>query len=236
MKKTTAALILIVTGAFYQNFVFSGLAPKNLHKMEVDENARLEHARELLGKYYKKSSVASTKGLQHVNIHLYNQVHARLPKKFKKQSGKISKAIINEATKHDFDPVFVMAVIQTESSFNPLAKGGIGELGLMQLRPETAEWIAEKEKIKWKGPRTLKDPVQNIKIGVAYMAFLRDHFDSAAYKYLSAYNVGPAKLKRMFEAETRPKEYSTKVMKFYEEFYDDMAVFAKISDLASNRH
>lgn len=232
MKKMSVAIVLILTGFLYQNFAFKGLAPKNIK--EVDEKARLEHARELLGKYYRRSSVASTEGLQHVNIHIYNQVHARLPKKFKKKSGKIVKAIISESKKHDFDPVFVMAVIRTESSFNPLAKGSVGELGLMQLRPETAEWIAQKAGLRWKGPKTLKDPVQNIRIGVAYLAFLRDYFDSAAYKYLSAYNVGPTKLKKLFEAETRPKEYSTKVMKHYEEFYGEMTVFVNLTDIASN--
>ncbi len=202
---------------------------------EVDEKVRLDHAKELLGKYYRNSSVAETEGLPAINVHLFNQVHAHLPADFKKKATKITDTMMEEAEKRNFDPVFIMALIRTESNFNPLAVGSVGELGLMQIRPETGEWIAKREKIKWKGAKTLKDPVQNIKIGVAYMAFLRDQFDNKAYKYLSAYNLGPGKLKKMFANANRPKEYSTRVMKYYEMFYGEMAVYANLNSIAANR-
>ena len=179
--------------------------------------------------------MAETEGLPSVNIHLFNQVQAHLPSDYKKRATKITNALVEQSEKFNFDPVFVLALIRTESNFNPLAVGTVGELGLMQIRPETGEWIAKREKIKWKGPDTLKDPVQNIRIGVAYMAFLRDHFESKAYKYLSAYNVGPGKLKKMFAANDRPKKYSTQVMKYYEMFYGEMAVYANLNNLASNQ-
>ncbi len=233
MKLTKALLVLGLTALFYQNFAFSDLSLTEVK--EVDEKVRLLHAKELLGKYYKRSPVADTEGLQYVNVHMFNQVRAHLPKEFKKRASKITEALVEESEKFNFDPVFVMSVIRTESNFNPLVVGSVGELGLMQIRPETGEWIAKREKIKWNGPKTLKDPVQNIRIGVAYMAFLRDHFENKAYKYLSAYNVGPGKLKKMFQASNRPKEYSIKVMKYYEKFYAEMAVYANLDNLASNR-
>jgi soluble lytic murein transglycosylase len=234
MKKANVAVafLLLIMGCLYQNFTFEGLTPKNMK--EVDEKTRLFHAKELLGKYYKKSSVAETEGLEYVNIHLFNEIQKNLPAEFKKKAGKITDALVTESAKFDFDPVFIMAIIRTESSFNPLALGSVGEIGLMQLRPGTAEWIASREKIKWQGPKTLRDPVQNIKIGVAYVAFLRDHFENKAYKYLSAYNVGPGKLEKLFLAKTPPKEYSTLVMKHYEEFYGHMAIYANLSHLANN--
>ena len=229
--RTFFTLVLIAIA--FQNFAFPNLAIDKIK--EPDEKLRLEHAKELLGKYYSKRPFAETAGLPSMNVHLFNQFQAHLPKDYKKRASKITATLVEEAEKKNFDPVFVLAIIRTESNFNPKAKGSVGELGLMQIRPETAEWIAKREKIKWKGAETLKDPVQNIRIGVAYMAFLRDYFEGKAYKYLSAYNVGPGKLKKMFEAKNRPKEYSTKVMKYYEMFYGEFAMYSNLSNLASNK-
>ncbi|MGZ5279142.1 MAG: lytic transglycosylase domain-containing protein [Pseudobdellovibrionaceae bacterium] len=232
MKQMKAILVLILTALLYQNFAFPGLGASQVK--EVDEKIRLEHAKELLGKYYGKSSVAETEGLPAMNIHLFNHVRSNLPADYKKKASRITEALVEESHKYNFDPVFVMALIRTESNFNPLALGSVGEIGLMQIRPETAEWMAKRAKIKWKGEKTLKDPIQNIRIGVAYMAYLRDHFDNKAYKYLSAYNVGPGKLKKMFENANRPKIYSTKVMKYYEQFYGEIAIYADLNHLAAN--
>jgi soluble lytic murein transglycosylase len=233
LKQITILLGLMLTAMFYQNFAFQGMPLKDIK--EVDEKVRLDHAKELLGKYYKRSSVADTEGLPSVNVHIFNQVHSHLPADYKAKAGKVTAALVEESQKFNFDPVFVLAIIRTESNFNPLVVGSVGELGLMQIRPETGEWIAKREKIKWKGPKTLKDPVQNIRIGVAYMAFLRDQFENKAYKYLSAYNLGPGKLKKMFASNNPPKAYSTQVMKYYEQFYGEMAVYANLNNLASNQ-
>jgi soluble lytic murein transglycosylase-like protein len=76
---------------------------------------------------------------------IYNEIYNSLPRKFKPRATAVTSMIIKESAKHDFDPVLVLAIIKTESSFNPLAIGGVGEIGLMQIRPETAEWIAKKK-------------------------------------------------------------------------------------------
>ncbi|MFQ5443881.1 MAG: transglycosylase SLT domain-containing protein, partial [Nitrospinales bacterium] len=45
--------------------------------------------------------------------------------------------IIHESKKYDYDPLFLTAVIITESSFNNWAKSRVGAVGLMQIRPTT---------------------------------------------------------------------------------------------------
>lgn len=233
MNKSYLSLILLAPMVlFYQNFAFPGLTKMKLK--EVNEEARLLHAKELLGKYYKKSMVSQTQGLQYFNVHLLNKVQSSLPKKFTKKAPKITQMIISQAQKYDFDPAFILAIIQTESNFDPTVVGGVGEIGLMQIRPETAAWIAKKENIKWSGKKSLFDPIQNVKIGVAYVAFLRDYFEGSAGKYLSAYNVGPGKLKKIIGNDSLPRKYSTKVMKNYELFYQKIAVFAIPGNLAQN--
>lgn len=217
----------------FQNFAFPGLSKVKLH--EINEESRVLHAKELLGKYYKKSSVSQTEGMQYLNVHLLNKVQSSLKKSFTKKAAKITQMIISQAQKYDFDPAFIAAIIRTESNFNPTVVGTVGEIGLMQIRPETAEWIAKKENIKWTGKKSLFDPVYNVKIGVAYVAFLRDYFEGRADKYLSAYNVGPGKMKKIIGNDSLPRKYSTKVMKHYEEFYSKVAVFAVTENLAKNQ-
>ncbi len=226
-------LLLIPLALAYQNFAFPGLAKLKLN--EINEESRVLHAKELLGKYYKKSSVSKTEGLQYINIHLLNNVQSSLAKKFAKKAGKLTQTIISQAEKHDFDPALILAIIKTESNFNPTVIGSVGEIGLMQIRPETAEWIAKKENIKWTGKKSLFDPIYNVKIGIAYIAFLRDHFEGRADRYLSAYNIGPTKMKRIVGNDSLPRKYSTKVMKRYEEFYSQLAIYILPGNLAQNK-
>jgi hypothetical protein len=48
---------------------------------------------------------------------------------------------------------------------------------------------------------------------------LRHQFDSTSRMYVSAYNVGPKKLRQLISEKKRPKEYVQAVMKRYMAFY-----------------
>jgi soluble lytic murein transglycosylase-like protein len=98
----------------------------------------------------------------------------KLPKRYTHHAEEISQTIMKQATTHKIDPWMITAVISGESSFNPNAIGPIGEIGLMQLRPRSAEWVAHKMNIKWKGKKALRNPVYNIQIGVAYLGHLKN--------------------------------------------------------------
>jgi soluble lytic murein transglycosylase len=180
---------------------------------------RVDHARELLGKRYKKSIVSTFENHQGIEANILATITKRLPKKFKSQAKMITEAIFIEAKTHSMDPYFVMAVISGESSFNPLAVGPVGEIGMMQIRPATGKWMAEKIKFKWKGDKTLRDPVANIKLGTAYLAWLREKFDNHGQLYLAAYNMGAKNVKNALAKHVRPKDYPLHVMKRYIAFY-----------------
>jgi soluble lytic murein transglycosylase len=186
--------------------------------IEIQREIRLEHAHELLGKYYKKSAVRAGENVKKINKQIYTWTKERLPKKYRTQYKRIARAVIEESMKHEFDPVFVLSVIQNESSFNPNMLGALDEIGLMQLRPATAEWIANKFEMKFKGAKSLHDPVENIKLGCAYLDYLRDSLPNAQL-YISAYNMGKRNVERNLEDNTWPKEYANRVMKYYVEFY-----------------
>ncbi|MFN7453152.1 MAG: lytic transglycosylase domain-containing protein [Pseudobdellovibrionaceae bacterium] len=230
LKKATVVLSLSTLFMLYQNFDFSQYWKAQVKP--IDEQARREHARELLGKFYAGSWAERAEDIPALHMSLYNEIYRSLPKKFKGQASALATTFIKESEIHDFDPVFVVAVIKTESSFNPLARGGVGEIGLMQLRPETAEWVAKKFKLKWHGKKTLENPVDNVRLGIAYLDYLREKFDGYANKYLSAYNMGASKVRRMYAAETKPREYSRKVMRHYKDTYARIVNTSTVSLIA----
>ena len=56
------------------------------------------------------------------------------------------------------------AVVQVESAYNPAAVGSVGEIGLMQIRPETAAMLGYTG-----GTAGLFDPETNVRFGVMYL-------------------------------------------------------------------
>lgn len=185
--------------------------------------SRLTHARELLGtKKYSQSIVSQSARLSSVKKFIREVVRERLAGYGKKYAARVSSAIIKESAKEGMDPLFVLAVIETESEFNPHIIGNHGEIGLMQIMPDTAEWIAGKNGLSWRGKESLRDPATNIKIGVSYLAFLREKFEGTAHQYVAAYNMGPGNVRKLASLDIRPKEYSMRVMNNYYGFYQNL--------------
>lgn len=94
--------------------------------------------------------------------------------------------IFHYAKENRLDPHLVAAVIYTESRFQSNAKSDRGAIGLMQLMPETAQWIAAQH-----GSSVIKleTPEENIRIGTWYLRYLLDEYDSTVLA-LAAYNAG----------------------------------------------
>lgn len=183
---------------------------------------RWSHAKELLGKHYQKSIVKSGENILDLDKMISQWTTRALPKNWKESATDISKAILEESQKYGFDPVFLMAVIQNESSFRPDIIGPCGEIGLMQLTRETAEWVTRKYGVSWKGVKSLKDPTTNIRIGAAYMAYLREKFEFHSQLYLAAYNMGSSNVQRALEKQVMPKQYASRVMHHYMAYYSKL--------------
>lgn len=81
----------------------------------------------------------------------------------------------------DVSPALVLALISVESAGQVQAESHAGAVGLMQLMPATAERF---------GVTDRTDPAQNIKGGVAYLAWLMDHFGHDPVLVLAGYNAG----------------------------------------------
>ncbi len=65
-----------------------------------------------------------------------------------------------------------------------------GAIGLMQVMPETGEWIAGKLNKTGFTAEDLKDPDTNIQFGCWYLRFLLDRYSSNQTHAVAAYNAG----------------------------------------------
>ncbi|GIP33738.1 lytic transglycosylase domain-containing protein [Paenibacillus sp. J2TS4] len=98
--------------------------------------------------------------------------------------------ITKYAEQYGLDPFLVAAIIRVESNYKPEAESKKGAVGLMQLMPETADWIFEKEGSKVYDVKDLRNPVINIQAGTSYLNFLFNYFDNNRFEVLAAYNAG----------------------------------------------
>jgi Transglycosylase SLT domain len=73
--------------------------------------------------------------------------------------------IAREAEKNGLPPALADAVARVESGYRPSAYGRVGEVGLMQIRPQTAVILGYRG-----GIAGLFEPQTNIKLGVQYLA------------------------------------------------------------------
>ena len=88
------------------------------------------------------------------------------------------------------DPALVAAVALNESGFRREAVSDAGAVGLMQLLPSTAEWAAGEAGLPWAGPRSLRNPSTNLRLGSWYLDWLLRRFEGDPVLALAAYNVG----------------------------------------------
>ncbi|MBP3936235.1 MAG: lytic transglycosylase domain-containing protein [Clostridia bacterium] len=95
-----------------------------------------------------------------------------------------------EATQHGISPSLVMAVIHTESHFDPEAVSSAGARGLMQVTPLTLEWTQMRsEALRELTKEDLFEAEKNIRVGVYVLALLGESF-SDTETVLAAYNAG----------------------------------------------
>jgi len=105
------------------------------------------------------------------------------------------------AKQHDLDPLLVASIIWVESRFDTRAESIRGARGLMQIMPETAEWISQQISVPYELER-LYDPRHNIRLGCWYLANLRREFDNNMNLVLAAYNGGRGNVRKWMEAGT----------------------------------
>jgi len=94
------------------------------------------------------------------------------------------------ANQYNVDPFLLVAMMKTESNFDDRAVSDRGARGLMQIMPETGQWIARQIGEPAISTEKLLDPETSIKLGAWYIADLGKEFNGDVVLVLAAYNGG----------------------------------------------
>ncbi|WP_192499410.1 transglycosylase SLT domain-containing protein [Skermanella pratensis] len=132
---------------------------------------------------------------------------------YAKLAERYAEAVFRESGEFDIPPSLVLAVMETESAFNPRARSPVPAFGLMQLVPTSGGLDAHRfvngESAPMLSPESLYDPDTNIKLGTAYLKLLDtrylravDHPESRLYSSIAAYNTGAGNVARAFNSTT----------------------------------
>lgn len=111
--------------------------------------------------------------------------------------------IVDRSTAAGFDPLFVAAIIKSESTFKIDAVSHKGAHGLMQVTP-----IAEREmRNRWEQPvrkqGNLATPKYNLDLGLSYLRHLENTFGGNKMIALVAYNCGPTRVLKALDGESK---------------------------------
>ncbi len=130
----------------------------------------------------------------------------------------LANVIFDESSKFGLDPLLILAVIISESSFRKHQVSDMGAEGLMQLLPSTAQTVASKWGIEWPQKGGLRNnPGLNVRVGTAYLFELILEFKDIK-RAITAYNIGEAVTREyMHFGATPPARYYNKVKKIYQE-------------------
>jgi soluble lytic murein transglycosylase len=97
--------------------------------------------------------------------------------------------IRQQAADKDLDPALIAAVIYEESRFRDQTSHA-GARGLMQITPETADFIASRSGGVRFRQSDLATPQINIAYGAWFLRYLIDHYDGNETLAIAAYNAG----------------------------------------------
>ena len=121
------------------------------------------------------------------------------------------------AQKYGQDPYLIAAVVKAESGYDPEAVSRVGAVGLMQVMPDTAAWVAGELSL-WQGDADvdLLDPSDNVELGACYLAYLGQTFGDGTQLTLAAYNAGPGTVAEWIEAAGGQEEFDLADIRFPE--------------------
>jgi len=109
-------------------------------------------------------------------------------------------AIAEESARAGYDPLLILAIIDVESEFEEDAVSPRGARGLMQIKPSTLHFLAQKEGLRLTRAEVSADAALCVRLGVRYLRSLHDRFEDLDLA-LMAYNAGPARILRAMKTQ-----------------------------------
>jgi len=97
------------------------------------------------------------------------------------------------ARQNGLDTALVYGLVRQESRFVSDIVSAAGAVGLMQLMPPTARWVARQTGRGSRQAPKLDDPELNIQLGAYYLRYVLDKLDGLPALGAAAYNAGPGR-------------------------------------------
>jgi soluble lytic murein transglycosylase len=116
----------------------------------------------------------------------YDLIHLRYPDAY-------GAFIEDQAERLNLPSFWLYGVMRQESRFQQTVISPAGAYGLMQLMPRTAQQVASKHLVPYRGQTDLYQPSTNIALGSHYLSDLIKKFDHPVYA-TAAYNAGPSRV------------------------------------------
>ena len=107
------------------------------------------------------------------------------------------------AAQYNLQPAFVTAIIRHESSFRTNAESSVGARGLMQMMPDTAEWIAGKLDDNNYHYDNMWEAEHNIRYGCWYLGYLSRLFHGDPVLISAAYHAGQTTVTQWLSDRTK---------------------------------
>lgn len=144
----------------------------------------------------------------------YPDLYVDIKAKDQDTKDKIANAVINASAKYNVDPNLILAVIQTESNFNPNVTSKAGAVGLMQVMPSNFKHL---------GISNGYDIEDNIDGGTKLLKEYIDKYNGSIEMALMAYNGGPTRMANrgvnsindIYKMPKETQNYVPKVMNIY---------------------
>lgn len=98
--------------------------------------------------------------------------------------------VAKASSEHRIEPSWIFGVMRRESAYIADVRSSAGAVGLMQLMPRTARYVADLQgKKNWRGDLT--DVATNIDFGAHYLRYVMNRFDDHQVLATASYNAGP---------------------------------------------
>ncbi|MEO0768085.1 MAG: transglycosylase SLT domain-containing protein [Cyanobacteria bacterium J06649_4] len=104
--------------------------------------------------------------------------------------------ILGWAQERELNPLLVTALVRQESRFQADIKSVVGAVGLMQVMPETGEWISSQI---GQDSYSLTQPADNVKFGTWYLDYTHREYGNNSLFAVASYNAGPGAVSRWIE-------------------------------------
>ncbi len=102
----------------------------------------------------------------------------------------------DQAAAQGLEESWVLGLTRQESRFNPTVRSSAGAMGLMQLMPATAKWVAKQNGVRDFKVAQANDVQTNVAFGTYYLRHVLDELDGNPVLAAAAYNAGPNRAQR----------------------------------------